>query len=68
VVPEEHVICLKNLPETVDEDYIELFFEKKLKAKVTKVEVNQETNSAVVVLENKDGRHFIFLLFLMKSK
>ena len=65
LVPEEPVVCLQNLPGTVDEDYIEMFFENKLKAKVTKVEINQETNSAVVVLENKDGRHFIFLFILM---
>ena len=65
LVPEEPVVCLQNLPGTVDEDYIEMFFENKLKAKVTKVEINQETNSAVVVLENNDGRHFIFLFILM---
>ena len=63
--PEEPVVCLHNLSESVDEEYIELFFEYRLKAKVTKVDINQETNSAVVVLENKDGRHFIFIFIFM---
>ena len=52
-------VLLRNVPENADEDYIELFLENKRNfsdVKVSKVTINRNDSTAVVDLEDTEGK------------